>query len=201
MSRIHDPPTAPTLTVDTPKIGGTDFRDEPTVGRDTDPDIQVPEHLQRAGGRTGVKPSRPSESFALEPQTNARVYIATDLAKIYVDRAMKRHDEGDVEGAIEDYTEAITRSPKHPVATYNRGVALLALGRAEEATRDFSRVIELAPELPEAYYNLAISLMTQGQTVPALSHAEHAMALFTARGDTPMQEHATRLVTQIRSIG
>jgi len=196
MSWIHDPPTAPTLTLDTPKL--TDFRDEPTTGRDTDPDLEVPKHL--LGAPSAEKPSRP-ESIMLDPQTDARVYVATDLAKIYVERALKRHDEGDVVGAVEDYSAAIARSPKHPVATYNRGVALLALGRAEEATGDFYRVIELAPELPEAHYNLAISLMSQGQTVPALRHAERALTLFSIRTDKPMLEHATRLVTQIRSIG
>lgn len=199
MSWITDAPTAPTLTVDTVKLKGPESTQDAPARRDTDPDITVPEH-QPGGASGSVKPNRP-EAVLVNEQTNARVYVATDLAKIYVDRAMKRHDQGDVEGAIGDYTEAIKRSPKHPVATYNRGVALLALGRAEEATVDFLRVLELAPELPEAYYNLAISLMTLGQARPALDHARRAVTLFATRGDTAMHENAHRLVTQIQSVG
>ena len=57
--------------------------------------------------------------------------------------------EGDVEGAIADFSQAIKIDPHHPEAYVNRGLLLLQQGMKAEAERDFARSIAVKPSLKD----------------------------------------------------
>lgn len=87
------------------------------------------------------------------------------LAKVYgnsldnpdalINRANKRAMSGDVDGAIEDFNEAIQLDPAKATAYFNRGYLNNTVGRFEQAILDFSEAIQLLPDYDEAYYQRA----------------------------------------------
>jgi tetratricopeptide (TPR) repeat protein len=64
-------------------------------------------------------------------------------AEEYFVRACKKDDEGDLEGAIADYSKAILLNPVFDVAYHNRGVAHKATGDFDCAIADYSLAIYL----------------------------------------------------------
>ena len=76
-----------------------------------------------------------------------------DAAEKYFTSGLKKHEQGDFEGAIADYNKAIELNPKDVRAYYNRGVAKKTLKQYKEAIADYDKAIELNPEDAQAYYN------------------------------------------------
>ena len=62
---------------------------------------------------------------------------------------------GNPEAAIEDFNRAITLSATYTDALYNRGVALMAVGRPADAANDFAAVLREEPDAVDAYAVLA----------------------------------------------
>ncbi|MBI4617257.1 MAG: tetratricopeptide repeat protein, partial [Planctomycetes bacterium] len=63
----------------------------------------------------------------------------------YNNRGNVRADQGDLAGAVADYTRAIDLAPGLWQPWGKRGVALARLGRMDEAEASFERALELAP--------------------------------------------------------
>ncbi len=79
------------------------------------------------------------------------------LAAAYNNRGLARRLNGELEQAIDDYSEAIRLKPDYYIAINNRGVALMSKGEFDAAVNDFSRTIELKPDHLAAYYNRAMA--------------------------------------------
>lgn len=75
----------------------------------------------------------------------------TEAARLF-EQGQDAHARGDFQRALELYNEAIRLRPEFPEAEYQRGAALVSLGRAEEAERALRRAIELRADwvLPHA---------------------------------------------------
>jgi tetratricopeptide (TPR) repeat protein len=58
-------------------------------------------------------------------------------------RGIARSAEGDQQGAIADYTQAITLNPNHVNAYYNRATARANLGDKKGATEDYQKAADL----------------------------------------------------------
>ena len=59
---------------------------------------------------------------------------------------IKRYNEGDSQGALEEFERVVTENPTLPEAYYYRGLAHLSLGNTEQAKADFTKLLELAPD-------------------------------------------------------
>ncbi len=91
---------------------------------------------------------------------------SSSLAKVYggslespealINRANKRAVTGDIDGAIEDFNEAIQINPAKATAYFNRGFLHNTVGRFEQAILDFSEAIQLLPDYDEAYFHRAM---------------------------------------------
>ena len=57
--------------------------------------------------------------------------------------AQDAHEKGDLAGAIKFYDQAIKLAPEFPEAEYQKGNALLSLGKRDEAEKSFRRAVEL----------------------------------------------------------
>ena len=109
------------------------------------------------------------------------------LAKIYgdnlsspdalINRANKRAANGDPEGALCDFDEAIALNPTKPTAYFNRGFLFNALGKFEAAIRDFSDAIELLPDYDEAYYHRGNSHRQLGEFQRAVQNYSQAIRI------------------------
>ena len=67
---------------------------------------------------------------------------AKDPVKLY-NQAQDAHEKGDFNTALKFYEEAIKVYPEFPEAEYQRGNALVSLGREPEAEKAFRRALEL----------------------------------------------------------
>lgn len=74
--------------------------------------------------------------------------IATETGKILL-------NEGQADGALEEFGRALALAPMDARNMNNRGVALLALGQTEAARADFQRALRTDPTLAEAKDNLS----------------------------------------------
>ncbi|MEU8191394.1 tetratricopeptide repeat protein, partial [Micromonospora carbonacea] len=63
------------------------------------------------------------------------------LVEAWTNRAAVRFDRGDVAAAVADLDRAVALAASAPVPRYNRGTALLRLGRWDEAARDFAHAL------------------------------------------------------------
>src|ERR1039458_2707772 len=71
-------------------------------------------------------------------------------------------DKGDVEGALQDYSEPIRLKPYYADAFNNRGVARRQKGDVEGALQDYSEAIRLKPDDADAFYNRGIARAAKG---------------------------------------
>ena len=68
-------------------------------------------------------------------------------------RGNARKAKGDLEGALQDYGEAISLKPDYAVAFNNRGIAHQKQGDLEGALQDFDEAIRLKPDYAKALRN------------------------------------------------
>ena len=89
----------------------------------------------------------------------------------------RNFQDGDYQGAIDNYDQAIRLQPDHAAAHNNRGVAKDKLGRHEEAIADCDEALRLQPGLVRAYLNRGKAKVALGRTAEARRDYERALAL------------------------
>lgn len=75
----------------------------------------------------------------------------------YHQKGYELRRQGKFESAIEEYSRAIQKDPRHFKALFNRAFALDKLGEHRDAISDYSRALEVDPGNAFAYYNRGIS--------------------------------------------
>ena len=81
-----------------------------------------------------------------------------DRAATLVNRGVLLMNRADFQAAFSDFDDAARINPKLGEASFNRGSALIALGRYREGLADVERGLVLGVREPEkAYYNRAIA--------------------------------------------
>ena len=78
-------------------------------------------------------------------------------APVYLDRGVARSKLGDYQGAIVDYTEAISHGFTYANVYYNRGNCHGKLSNYHEAIADLNQAIKLDPNYARAYYKRGIT--------------------------------------------
>lgn len=81
--------------------------------------------------------------------------------------------QGDIEGAIHAFTEAIRINPAYTDAYNNLGVVHWKSGDDRKALENFRKAVELKPDAPDAYLNL-------GELLISLEKASEARTIFKA---------------------
>ncbi len=74
-----------------------------------------------------------------------------DTAVDYLNRGNAKHEKGDLDGAIADFTKAIELDPGYAWAYGRRGNAKQAKGDFDGAIGDYTKAIELKPDYADAY--------------------------------------------------
>lgn len=86
-------------------------------------------------------------------------------------------EQGDLAGALEQYSEAITVQPDYAIAYNNRGWAHFLLGGDEPALADYTLAISYDPDLAYAYNNRGLLYQFRGDLRLAAGDFERALAL------------------------
>ena len=100
-----------------------------------------------------------------------------ELINKYYTRGIASSEKGEVELAIEDYTEAIVLDPKFAEAYYQRGLAYAKNGELDKAIEDYTTAIELKPNHADAYYNRGGAFLRLGEQNKAKADLETARNL------------------------
>jgi tetratricopeptide (TPR) repeat protein len=101
-----------------------------------------------------------------------------------IDRADKKRDNGDLDGAIADYTQALAVAPKSFTAYADRGYAKYLKKDYAGALEDCNRALDLNPDYPDAYVNRADIEDDQGRHGDAIADYTRALDLEPDNSDT-----------------
>jgi tetratricopeptide (TPR) repeat protein len=100
----------------------------------------------------------------------ASVSLAQDeteeAVKIF-NQAQAAHEKGDLQAALKSYDQAIKLLPEFPEAEYQRGNALLSLGKTDEAEKAFRRALELRADWTLPMTNLGALLVQKNNFTEA----------------------------------
>ena len=103
--------------------------------------------------------------------------VAKDNAEFYLKRGRDRGIQGNIEGAIKDFTQAINLNPHHSVGYFVRGLAYYNQRNLEAAIEDYNQAITLNPNYAYAYYNRGNAYQKQGNLEGAIEDYNQAITL------------------------
>lgn len=109
-------------------------------------------------------------------------------------QALASEEEGALEEAERWYRRAVQADRRNPLAAYNLGNVLAALGRDAEAVIAFQQALSLDPDLAEAAFNRAVLVEARGETERAISLYRETVASHPAYGQALY--NLARLLTQ-----
>lgn len=92
-------------------------------------------------------------------------------------RGRARQDSGDLKGAIDHYSRALTLNPEYVEAYNNRGITLSGLGKHAEAIEDFDDATRISPEFAQTYYNRGVAKVAQGKRGEAIADFDAAISV------------------------
>jgi tetratricopeptide (TPR) repeat protein len=85
--------------------------------------------------------------------------------------------EGNAQGAVESFRQALARDENHASARTNLGIALARTGRRDDARRAFEEATRRAPHQGEAWNGLGVMRLGAGDADGAIGPLEQAAAL------------------------
>ena len=91
--------------------------------------------------------------------------------------ALEKGQRDKIREAVEDFTESLELNPDCAQAYYNRGLALVELGKSQRAIADFNKAIEMNSEYAEAYTNRGYALIAQKDYKGAIADFNKALQL------------------------
>ena len=102
---------------------------------------------------------------------------ARDRAWAFAVRGRARTDQGDLTGAVADYSAALTLKPKYDSALHGRAVAYTELKNYDLALRDINQAIGLKPDNAEYYNSRGLTYRGMGKPTKALADFDQAIKL------------------------
>jgi len=87
-------------------------------------------------------------------------------------------EQGRVDEAFAQYSEAARVKPDFDNAHISLGVLLLNRGQLDQAFREFSEALRIKPDSPKAHNNLGVVLARQGKLTEAAVHHREALRLW-----------------------
>jgi protein O-mannosyl-transferase len=87
------------------------------------------------------------------------------------------NDQGDADGAIAHYRQAVELRPSYAEAHYNLGRLLVQKGQLDEAIVHYEKALEMNPADAEAHNNLGATLFANRRVDEAIAHYRKALAI------------------------
>lgn len=132
---------------------------------------------------------------AVQQSEYAKVTRITASARSHLVHGHQLRIQGDVEGAVIEYTEAIRLDPNHAATYYARGDLFFMENALDEAANDYTQVIELAPADAGGYFFRAFALEKMEDVDGAISDYRAALQIDPTY---PLAEANLRRVLQRR---
>jgi tetratricopeptide (TPR) repeat protein len=140
------------------------------------------EDLKRAGELDPELVSTESAAASKSNRTAAGTTASPSKANLkkaegYYESGLKKQHEGDLGGAVADYTRAIKHNPNYTEAYNNRGNVKGAKGDHDGAIADFDRAIELDPKHTISYNNRGAEKLAKKDLDGAMVDFNYAVEL------------------------
>jgi len=151
--------------------------------RELDPTISIPEfelpQVCKDANELQHKTKKPdlSRVIQLYNQCLGNSLYPPDRSLIYFNRGDARLVKGDIDGAIADFTEAISLDPKATRAYFYRAISREEIGDLDGAIQDCNKLLSLAPEYTLAYSFRAFAYKNIGEITKAKADAKKAREL------------------------
>jgi len=114
---------------------------------------------------------------AIEQFTEALRLDPRSSAKIFNNRGLSRAAQGDLNGAIADYSKAIETLPTFDLPYVNRGMALSCLAQYDRALADLDKAIEQNPGNARAYFGRGLTRAKMKEYEKALADFDKALII------------------------
>jgi len=108
---------------------------------------------------------------------NSGKWKGRHLAAFYNNRAAAYHEQGDLDRAIADLSEAIRLDPKLAMAFNNRGAAYNEQGDNDRAIADYNEAIRIDPKLAMAFNNRGNAYSDKGDNDRAIADFNETIRL------------------------
>lgn len=138
----------------------------------------APRGAPRRGDWNACTVNDPSRALSrCKKLANSGAKAARAQADAHLSDGLKQAWEGDLDGAISAFNQAIAVAPDLSVAYLNRGLAYDRQGESARAIADLDRAVRHAPQSARAYYNRSLLLRKQGDTKRADVDEQRAINL------------------------
>jgi len=125
---------------------------------------------------------------------NSTEYSADHLVSgTYFNSGNVKYGLGDLQGAMEDYNNAIELDPEFSMAYNNRGIVKYGLGDSKGAMEDYDKTLELDRKSSLAYSN-------RGNVKKALGDLQGAMDDYKMAREINPEEFSDRLTPEIEKL-
>jgi len=114
------------------------------------------------------------DTFKVSEISNSEL-TPSDPAEKKVDQGIASYNSGNLEQAIQDFTEAIELDPDYALAYFKRAVAFRILGDYEQAIADYDQAIRIDPKESNAYNNRGWCYFNLGDYEQAIADYSHAI--------------------------
>ncbi|NJK51374.1 tetratricopeptide repeat protein [Candidatus Gracilibacteria bacterium] len=131
----------------------------------------------------------PSPTVSSVPETSISHFLKKGNAKA---------DEGDYQGAIDYYDQAISLNPEYALAYNNRGFAYWNLKEYQKAISNYNKAISLNSEYALAYNNRGNAKSDLGDKQGAIADFEKAAELYQKQGDYQNAQDALERVNKLQ---
>ncbi len=126
--------------------------------------------------------SRPSaegdQALSASPEAPAGAGSTTSVTtSSAMDRAIERSRQGDLDGAIAGFDEAIRLAPRNAEAYHYRARTWGRKGLWDRALADYDRAIRLDPDDPALYHDRGLALQQKGEFDEALVDLDRAIRM------------------------
>jgi tetratricopeptide (TPR) repeat protein len=135
-----------------------------------DPELMSQQAVANSGSNHAASPSP-------APSSPGRGAPNLKQAERYYESGLKKQDEGDLDGAITDYTRAIKVNPRYTEAYNNRGTIRRNKGDVDGAIADYDRAIEVDPEHTKSWNNRGAAKEKKGDLDGAIADFTRAIGL------------------------
>ena len=96
--------------------------------------------------------------------------FAQEFPQVFVDRGILEYDEGNYEEALNNFLQAMDRTPEDATVRYYLGLTLMALNRPGEAIVHLEKARGLEPDDLDVAFTLGVAYFRQGDYETALPH-------------------------------
>jgi tetratricopeptide (TPR) repeat protein len=148
---------------------------------------------------TGV-PSAVKPQLALPQSLPSAALPDPRTAKEFNQRGTSKVQNGDLDGAIADFSQAVQLKRDYAMAYYNRGTVYASTGNVRAALADYTQVIALKPNSAAARYSRGSLRVNTGDRAGAIADLQQAAALFKQEGNTIFYQKAQDYIKQLQPV-